>query len=389
MKIEKEYFIHLLSCFLNCSQPEGKQIDWNEIYALAEAHNVQGIIANEVKMLPGEFQPNGKMKSYFNQHIGLTVQDFAKKEIAKERLIAVLNENEIDHLIVKGASLQKHYPEPELRTSGDIDAIVRKQDYKKAVALLKNIFPNSKYTAEVLNFKIFDTAIELHSTSNVETKYFDDIFEHSKHIDKHTYELDNYDHLLYVLCHLCHHIKYTGAGIRMLMDIDVLVRAINNFDQVYFEEMCKKAGFEKSWSVISSLSRLWFNTPINAKYPTLDEGLIKSFERVMLDGGVFGFNEGTLGGHYVANSIENGEKAGLLPKFKALLLLFFPSVKAIKNNYSYASKSRLLIPIAYLNRIFDGVFKRFNHSVGTIKEIAHSNDYSAIQADLMNELNIK
>lgn len=390
MTKEKEYFIHLLSCFLNGSAPNCAEVDWKEIYRLCDMHDVQGIIAQMIKQLPSEFQPEKSIKSYFNQQLGFTVMDYEFKEQAKAELVKLLNDLGVDHLLVKGAVIRSLYPIPELRTSGDIDVIVRSDEYENAVEKLKEIIPNTRYTADVFYFKINDVKIEMHKYSDVETNYFDDIFSLAKNTESHTFELDEYNHLLYVLCHLCHHLRYRGAGIRMLMDIDVMIRSINDFNQEYFEYLCKKAGFEKSWGILSSLSRLWFNTPINASYDLTNDDILSSFEGVMLDGGVFGFEASTLGDYYVAKNTKSNEKIGFKVKLKALFALFFPSVKALNNSYPYVSKCKLLIPFAYLHRMFDGLFKRNAHSRDTIKGIVNSNNgYSQTKAELMNELNLK
>ena len=45
-----EYFIYLLSCHLNSDKPRGeKRLDWQQIYNLADKHNVTAIIAHEIK----------------------------------------------------------------------------------------------------------------------------------------------------------------------------------------------------------------------------------------------------------------------------------------------------------------------------------------------------
>lgn len=36
-------------------------------------------------------------------------------------------------------------------------------------------------------------------------------------------------HLIYVLCHIIKHFNSCGAGIKMFMDIDAIIRKIKNF----------------------------------------------------------------------------------------------------------------------------------------------------------------
>ena len=121
-----EYFIYLLSCWLNDEKPRGSEdTNWQEIYALAEAHNVTAVITSQIKKLPQGSRPQGKLLSAFNQRLGYTVQNYEIKMRAMTHLIEVLSQAEIDHLLVKGAVLRFLYPSPELRTSGDTDVVVR------------------------------------------------------------------------------------------------------------------------------------------------------------------------------------------------------------------------------------------------------------------------
>lgn len=53
-----EYFIYLLSCWLNDEKPRGSEdTNWQEIYALAEAHNVTAVITSQIKTAAGKPSP--------------------------------------------------------------------------------------------------------------------------------------------------------------------------------------------------------------------------------------------------------------------------------------------------------------------------------------------
>lgn len=53
-----EYFIYLLSCWLNDEKPRGSEdTNWQEIYALAEAHNVTAVITSQIKNCRREAVP--------------------------------------------------------------------------------------------------------------------------------------------------------------------------------------------------------------------------------------------------------------------------------------------------------------------------------------------
>ncbi len=392
MSAEKEYFIHLLSCFLNGKKPEARaSVDWEAMYKLADMHDVQAIVAQEIKLLPVEYRPKDKLKSTFNKSIGYTIQSADTRNAVKETLEDFLTQNQIDHLFVKGSVICKYYPVPEFRISSDIDVIIREKDADKLVELLKTKKGDFRYGGmECIEFYTNGFRVEIHTGSNVKSDYFDDVFAVSGQSGDYTFELDQYDHLLYVLCHLCQHLKHMGAGIRMVMDIDALVRSIENFDEQAFAEKCKKDGYEKSWEAVSSLSKLWFDTPVTSKIDfSQEKNLYAQFEKVILDGGLFGFENYNLGDYYISQNLGTDEKISLRTRIKALISLFFPEKEVIAGQYPYVKKSKMLFPLAYLQRMLTAFFKRFGHSAGTIKNIMKNDkDISVVQMNLLKEMDI-
>lgn len=390
MTTEKEYFLHLLACFLGGEEIQPRQVDWQVIFQLADQHNVQAIIAHQASTLPAPYAPTGQIKSFFNQQIGRTLQNYDVKQKVKAKIHALLDKSDIDHVFVKGSALRQYYPVPEFRTSGDIDVILRPADYHRMVELLESI--NCSYTdlnnVTVLHAK--GTEVEIHSNANIDCPYFSDLFAIGEDMGEHLYQIDMYDHILYVLRHICKHIKSTGAGVRMLMDMDVLIRNIDDFDQQELNARCEKAGYAKSWQAIASLLALWFHTPIE---PYIDLGedtaLLSNFETVFLDGGVFGFEQFDLGDYYISKSVGDSDKLGFWTRIKALLHLFFPPVETLTNSFAYADRHRILVPVAYFHKLFLAVFTRFGHSRDTINAIMHNDsDVSIVYRDLLEELEI-
>lgn len=383
MTDDKSQFLYLLNCFLNGKTPKNKNYDWQGIYKLSSIHNMTAIITQTAKLLQKEYQPSGEIRSAFNQQLGLTLLDYDKKRSALDKIKNVLNDNDVDYIIVKGAVLSNFYPIPQLRTSGDIDIILRSNSFDDDIAVLINQgvrLVHDDYCTKT--FEIDGCDIEMHRDADVNNEYFDDIFLHCT-VNGCEYSLDDYNHLLYILCHLCKHLAYTGAGVRMLADIDAFVRNIDSFNEAKFLVLCKNAGIEYTAKIILALCNLWFGTPIDSKIQ-LDENTLFMFERVMLDGGVFGLEQSNLGGYLVAKNSDG--RVGSLGKLKALFKWIFPPAEYVRAYYDYSRKRSSFIPLAYLNRIFDAVFKRRKHTAKTTAQIFQSNELPKIQAELLNTI---
>ncbi len=378
MNFEKEIFINVLSSFLNNEKPKvNQQIDWKYIYRLAEIHSVCGIIANQIKFIDKKYQPEALIKSKFNQQLGLTIINYDKRNDAVNFIRNLFNRNRIDFLFVKGVVLQKYYPVCELRQSGDIDVIIRKSDFQPVAELLnKNGIKILGCTSEVINADVDGMVVEIHCTSDVIGSYFDDIFSHCDKLSECEYQLQPYDHLLYVICHLCKHLAYRGAGLRMLADIDVIVRSIDKFDINLIYSMAESAGVLQSTKVLLSLCKKWFKTPLDIPELT-DLHLLDCFESVIIDGGNFG---------YEINSIPlvNYKKS----KIATFFSLAFPSRKFLKIAYPYYAAHSFLLPIARINRLIDGVFRKRKQAKSALRQLTGNSDIMSVQKQLVNELGL-
>lgn len=383
MTAQKEYFVYLLSCFLSGNQPEGREADFKELYRLADIHDVGAIIAQEISLLPPEYQPDAQYHSYFRQVIGRTLQSYEKKLKAYQFIQQFLEKYQFDHLFVKGILVKDYYPIPEFRTSGDIDIIIRPDELPR----LKSVLEQAEihivdYVTETITVRIFDTMIEIHSTADVLSDYFDNIFTLCEKISDYSYQLNEYDHLLYVLCHLAKHLSYRGAGIRMLMDMDAVIRGNKHFDAERFLLLCEKAGVKKTAQVILSLCHLWFDTPVSAYIDFKEnETLLHQLETVFLDGGSFGYESSAIPAKYYEAGQTNS-------KFLILLKMAFPSRDYLKIAYPYYQKHWYLYPIARMNRLIDGLFKKRKNTSDALKQI-RSDSQITVQLQLLQELDIK
>lgn len=385
MNNNEKYFVSLIYSYLNSVPPALPQnIQWKEIYKLAEINNISGIIANEILKLDKKHQPESSILSEFRQQIGYTVIDFEEKEKAVDAIKVFLNNLKIDHIFIKGEIIKNYYPIKELRTSADTDIIIRDKDLKDLHDVL-NSHGFGIYDVKTTGFsvKVYNQSIEFHGNLDYDNAYFKDIFDYCKK-SGNEYFIDDYNHLLYVMCHIIKHFKFCGAGIKMFMDIDAIIRHIDDFDYEKFMNMSKKLNIEVFCKSALSLCNYLFDTPVKAEIDfEKDIKLRQLFESEIINGGSFGFSKRDLGSYYAVTSAKNG-KASRLKAFSALL---FPDSAYLKKQFGYAKKHPALLPAAWFNRIFLAVFKNGSHSLKTISSIAentNNNNY----IELLNELKI-
>lgn len=393
MTKEQEFFIELLSSHINGYIPKPQEnIDWKEIFDLSNKHNVTAIVATQIKLLPESSRVQGKGKSYFNQFLGKTLQSYDEKIDAYNYFVKTLSENGIKHLIVKGAVLRDIYPVKELRTSGDTDVVIQKQDYEKCKEiLLANGFTLSQDTGEELDMYYNEQYFEISNTFeyiNDETKqFFENPFDEKlSYCERYTYYLYPKYHLVYVLYHILKHIKNGGAGVRMLLDICVL---FNNYsiDVNEFLKIMRSLNLEKSSKTIISICKKLFKLDVELEY-TINEDIEEKLIDTIISGGVFGFSNGNLGVVRLASTMS--DKATGFSSIKAFLGMFIISKDYLMKFYPYARRHRILLPVAYFNRLFDAVFKRGKRNIGNIQSIFSKNNDNAVRlGEILNELEIK
>lgn len=390
MNKESQYFVYLLSCFLNNRTPVSQKVDWNEIYRLSVIHNLTAVIAQEIIFISDEYKPGAELYSNFRQQFGYTIQNYEVKQNIISDIKNILNENEINHLFVKGAVIKDLYPVPEFRTSGDIDVIAKKEDFASVKKVLTQSTGYKLITqnADTLIFENGDVNIEIHNNADVDSYYFENIFSLCKKSDGCTYVLDDVTHLLYIICHMAKHLNYRGAGIRMLMDIDVAVRNIRDFNQSEFIELCSKAGRRKSAEVLLSLAAFWFDTPIKPYVDFNNESkLLENLEKIIIEGGSFGYKINSVPVSYVKDIEYKDGKIPFFSRIKIILKMAFPGREYLEKCYPYAKKHKWLYPAACINRLWDGLFKKRNHAKNVIAQVSSGSDVSKIQQELLKELN--
>ena len=393
MTKEQEFFIELLSSHINGYIPKPQEnIDWKEIFDLSNKHNVTAIVATQIKLLPESSRVQGKGKSYFNQFLGKTLQSYDEKIDAYNYFVKTLSENGIKHLVVKGAVLRDIYPVKELRTSGDTDVVIQKQDYEKCKEiLLANGFTLSQDTGEELDMYYNGQYFEINNTFeyiNDETKqFFENPFDEKlSYCEGSTYYLYPIYHLVYVLYHILKHIKNGGAGVRMLLDICVLFKNYN-IDVNEFLKIMTSLNLEKSSKTIISICKKLFKLDVELEY-AVNEDIEEKLIDTIISGGVFGFSNGNLGVVRLASTMS--DKATGFSSIKAFLGMFIISKDYLMKFYPYARRHRILLPVAYFNRLFNAVFKRGKRNIGNIQSIFSKNNDNAVRlGEILNELEIK
>lgn len=171
-------------------------------------------------------------------------------------ILSDLNKLNKEVITLKGMVIRNYYPRPELRTMGDLDILIHKNDYFYVKEyLLKSGFSikNENHPVHTEFIDKYGVSVEVHwKLINNET-YVCDTSNFEKNlwlgIEKFTANnmniniLGKEDFLLHLCIHMAKHLRGTGFGLRQVYDIAAfLLKEQDNIDWIKFENNAKESG---------------------------------------------------------------------------------------------------------------------------------------------------
>ena len=210
-----------------------KKVDWKELYAIAKKQALLGVLFHGIQRLPKELAPEQKLLMQW-----MVMAEMIRKQNIKQFQDSVKVcknfENEgFANCILKGQGNALLYPDPYMRTPGDID-IYLSGGRRKIMKYVDQVCPNQVMRYHHVDFPVMKTAIEVHFTPSY--MFFP---VHNRRMQKWFKEVmgeqcnlrvslpDGYGEIhmpqvsfnvIYILSHLYRHIFTEGIGLRQLLD---------------------------------------------------------------------------------------------------------------------------------------------------------------------------
>lgn len=380
MSSTKKLFLQLIRDFINGTVSNiTTEYDTDKLYALARSQAVTGIIGYQLIKCGAEdkYSSDERLSLAFDR----TVTQFVRRDVYASRLIAMLNEANIPHILFKGLVIKECYPIPELRTYGDVDIIIKPEDRQRAHQLMLN----AGFTYELMDngdvygYQKGREYYELHTTLNSEktklSNYMRDFWSYTKLRRDNTFEFEHNFHFCYLISHIEKHVYGSGAGVRMYMDIALFIKkhsADLDFDKI--RAILKECGLDVFLENVLYLCKRWFGTEIEPLSEPDDEVFLK-FCEITLRGGTFGMQdkESTVAVE-IRNSLSVNGKSN---KFKVMLSHIFPPYKEVRRMYPAFNGKPYLLPAAWCMHFFKAAKRS---GLKNIKRIA-ATDVNAVKPE--------
>lgn len=351
-------------------------VDWQALYNLAQSHNVTGLVGRILADLPTDHRPPKALAVAFRQGMGQTLMAYEKRMAAVQVMEQTLTDAQIPYLTVKGACTAAAYPDPSLRTCGDTDIVLTPEHQREAVRTLEQRGFAKKVTHDdVVMLTLHGFEFELHtrleSINDGSRALLANPFapEVAYNKSKNIWVLQPVYAVYYTVLHLLHHIKTGGAGVRMLLDTDLLLRKDPTLAPQVLE-LAERSGLERSFGCILALCKQWLDTPLPCSVPALDTDTVEKFAAVILGGGVFGHGNGNTGAVFLARQKAADGSKTPFTRLVALFRYCFPKADYMAYQFPYLIRRPCLLPFAYLHRFCRGLFRNRTHSAAALQAIA-------------------
>ncbi len=313
---EQELFLGLLASAIGSKSLSFKAYkglglaQWQEIQRLAQEQTVFALVADQVLTLPKECLPPRSLSLSFLLHIQAVQQANEKQNKALGELKEDYEREAWDFLLLKGQSLARFYPNPLLRTCGDIDVYLYKDgDYEasnrwavekgyrlQGSSVYEQLYFRGKVAIEnhrlLMHFgrEKYDRLLAECLAPILEGEDFDEIEINGLKYKTLPLEFN----AVYVFLHILHHFSYLGIGLRQVCDWLLFLKANRGLDRAKFQSYVSCLDLTRPMELFALMSKrhLGMSEDIFPFELPQDEQSVKLADLILEDifrGGNFGF----------------------------------------------------------------------------------------------------
>ena len=323
-----------------------------EVYKLSKAHDVAHLVGDALNKsgvfenLPADIDENEraaieKIKAKFDEQIFTAVYRYETINYELEQICKTLEEAKIPFIPLKGSVIRKYYPEPWMRTSCDIDILVKEADADKAAEYLQTQLQygvDRKGQHDVSMFTASNVHVELHfkllDSDFKQVKDLIDVWsgDEISLLSDSEYQMSKELFLLYHIYHMAKHFVHGGCGIKPFIDLWIIKNKVG-FDEEKAQKMLQESGLLAFFERSTDLVNVWFEGKEHSE-------ITQEMEIYILQGGVYGTLKQNL-------AMSQNKKGG---KFRHLLSKIFLSYEQMKVYYPSVKKCPILFPFYQVRR---------------------------------------
>lgn len=315
-----------------------------KLYKAAKYHDLAHLLSVAFEKA-GVQVKDEELKKKIDKSCRVAVVRYERTDYEQKYVSDVLEENGIDYVLLKGAVVRNLYPEPWMRTSCDVDVLVREGERDKAAEILTQqhgFTMNEIGSHDVSLSARSGTHIELHYKLN-EDFYKSSANELLKNVwamvesvssESSCKRMSDELYYYYHIYHMAKHFEVGGCGIRPFLDLWLLNHK-TDFDKQKRDELLEKGGIKKFEECCCELCEYWFSGAEETE-------LVLRFQAFILNGGTYGNKKNSV----ALRQSKSGSKMNYI--FSRIFLPY----DMIKNHYPVLEKHKYLTPVFEVVRWF-------------------------------------
>lgn len=261
----------------------------------------------------------------------------------------VLSDAKIDYMPLKGAVIRGDYPDERMRTSCDIDILVREEDLALAADAMEAAgYQNRKQGYHDISlFSPGGVHVELHFNLNENLPTMDailgEVWQNASPVSEqtHMYAMTDAFLLFHLIAHMAYHFLSGGCGIRALMDIWVMQQS-RGISYIQASDFLHRAKLYDFAVEITTLADICFSENVVSNPDPFYDTLLE----YILRGGLYG----TAKNRIAVTSAKS--KNALTYAFRRL----FPPFHIMTVFYPILRKWPILLPFCWIARPFERLF---------------------------------
>lgn len=384
----KGYFIHLTKCALKGITPNEKPdgVSFEEIFEIARKQKVTNLLWETVLKLKNK--PSAQLLEKWQTDYALFLNQAALQEIELENLIGIFTSLGYEVLPLKGSLIRKYYPQPDMRTMGDIDLMVKTDMSKQSRMKVREIMHNNGYTDDVLDdgqVDAFRKGNQLYAEIHYEFMYKNHSHYEDFIIDWDKMPVTDDNSLVHTMTvedlyyfnigHFLKNIYNRGIGFRSVMDCYVLWNSLNDTEKISVSDRLENIGVSNFNNALVKLGKIWFDDEEN-------NGSLDTFENYLLDTHVYGIVKNAS----VMNFVKRDAKSTKKDKIKFYISRFFPSANELYNRFAIKHRVFILLPFLWAARLVMLPFSSRQKIKNIKTEINDVDSVSQQEIDLVKKL---
>ena len=356
--------------------------EWKSVFAEMKAQSIAALpcVWLRKNVIPGT--------SVWLSYCTIQQANWIKLMYGQSQLLSLLESNSISCVIIKGSSAAAYYPHPSLRAMGDVDFLVKREDFEKTAALLEQYgyhLTHAKnpskyhyaYTKDKIHFELHKRLGIVRESDDSLISLFERGIKDREFKDSEGFRfpvLPDELNGLVLIFHINQHLR-RGLGLRQIIDWMMYVDSLSWEKWGDLAPLLKETGMERLAVTVTAMCQKY----LGLRSVITDDGSLPVEELMsyILEKGNFGHKAGPEG-RTASVTLKSVERGYLLKRLQTGGL----------RRWNAAKKYPVLRPFAWLYQSFRIIRIFIENKVGP-KKIMEERKKGLKQRELIASLGLK